>query len=42
MKGKLDRPELDDLPAGFRVEQSIPLQVPGLDEQRHLILCTRA
>lgn len=42
MKGKLDRQELADLPAGFRVEQSIPLQVPGLDEQRHLILCTRA
>jgi 16S rRNA (guanine527-N7)-methyltransferase len=42
MKGKLDRPELADLPAGFRVEQALPLQVPGLDEQRHLILCTRA
>jgi 16S rRNA (guanine527-N7)-methyltransferase len=41
MKGKLDRPELDDLPAGFRVEQSMPLQVPGLDEQRHLVVVQR-
>ena len=41
MKGKLDRKELADVPPGFRVEQEIQLQVPGLDEERHLILCTR-
>jgi 16S rRNA (guanine527-N7)-methyltransferase len=38
MKGKLDRKELADVPAGFRVEQEIQLHVPGLDEQRHLIV----
>jgi 16S rRNA (guanine527-N7)-methyltransferase len=41
MKGKLDRKELADVPPGFRVEQEIQLQVPGLDEERHLIICTR-
>jgi 16S rRNA (guanine527-N7)-methyltransferase len=41
MKGKLDRKELADVPAGFRVEQEIQLHVPGLDEQRHLIIATR-
>jgi 16S rRNA (guanine527-N7)-methyltransferase len=41
MKGKLDRKELADVPPGFRVEQEIQLQVPGLDEQRHLIIATR-
>jgi 16S rRNA (guanine527-N7)-methyltransferase len=41
MKGKLDRKELADVPPGFRVEQQIQLQVPGLDEQRHLIIATR-
>jgi hypothetical protein len=29
------------VPPGFRVEQQIQLQVPGLDEQRHLIIATR-
>lgn len=38
MKGKLDRKELADVPPGFRVEQEIQLQVPGLDEERHLIV----
>jgi len=42
MKGKLDRKELADVPPGFRVEQEIQLTVPGLDEERHLILVTRA
>jgi 16S rRNA (guanine527-N7)-methyltransferase len=41
MKGKLDAKELADVPPGFRVEQEIQLKVPGLDEQRHLILATR-
>jgi 16S rRNA (guanine527-N7)-methyltransferase len=41
MKGKLDRKELADVPAGFRVEQEIPLHVPGLDEQRHLIIAVK-
>jgi 16S rRNA (guanine527-N7)-methyltransferase len=38
MKGKLDRKELADVPAGFRVEPAVRLQVPGLDEERHLIV----
>ena len=38
MKGKLDRKELADVPPGFRVEQEIQLKVPGLDEERHLII----
>ena len=41
MKGKLDAKELADVPPGFRVAQEIQLKVPGLDEQRHLIICTR-
>ena len=41
MKGKLDRKELADVPPGFRVEQEMQLAVPGLDEQRHLIIATR-
>ena len=41
MKGKLDRKELADVPPGFRVEQPIELKVPGLDEERHLIIITR-
>lgn len=41
MKGKLDAQELADVPPGFRVEQTIGLKVPGLDEDRHLIIATR-
>jgi len=41
MKGKLDRKELADVPPGLRVEQEIQLQVPGLDEERHLIIVSR-
>jgi len=41
MKGKLDRKELADVPPGFRVEQEIQLHVPGLDEQRHLIIAVK-
>ena len=41
MKGKLDRKELADVPPGFRVEQEIQLKVPGLDEERHLIIAKR-
>jgi 16S rRNA (guanine527-N7)-methyltransferase len=37
MKGKLDEQELAAVPPGFRVEQAIPLKVPGLDEERHLV-----
>jgi 16S rRNA (guanine527-N7)-methyltransferase len=42
MKGKLDEQELAAVPPGFRVEQQVQLQVPGLDETRHLIIATRS
>lgn len=38
MKGKLAPSELDGLPAGFAIVDVIALDVPGLDEARHLIL----
>ena len=41
MKGKLDRKELADVPSGFRIEQQVQLHVPGLDEERHLIIVSR-
>ncbi len=41
MKGKLDRKELAAVPPGFRVQQEIQLHVPGLDEERHLIVSSR-
>jgi 16S rRNA (guanine527-N7)-methyltransferase len=40
MKGKLDAQELAEVPPGFRVEQEVQLKVPGLDEERHLIIVT--
>jgi 16S rRNA (guanine527-N7)-methyltransferase len=41
MKGKLGAAELKDLPAGFRVANVEALQVPGLSEQRHLVIVRR-
>lgn len=41
MKGKLDRRELQDLPAGVGVVEVKPLNVPGLAEQRHLVILAR-
>jgi 16S rRNA methyltransferase GidB len=42
MKGKLAPSELDGLPAGFAILDVIALDVPGLDETRHLICVGRA
>jgi 16S rRNA (guanine527-N7)-methyltransferase len=42
MKGKLARKELADVPPGFRVEPPVQLHVPGLDEERHLIIATHS
>lgn len=45
MKGQLPEQEMLSLAAGFEVSQVVPLQVPGLDQQRHLIVvrhCDRA
>ena len=38
MKGAWPEQELADLPAGFMPRDSQRLQVPGLDEERHLIV----
>jgi 16S rRNA (guanine527-N7)-methyltransferase len=42
MKGVVPRDELERLPQGYRVRDIIPLTVPGLEAQRHLILVERA
>ena len=38
MKGRLPRAELDDLPDDVRVEAVEKLRVPGLQEDRHLVI----
>ena len=42
LKGVLPQEEIDRLPAGWSVQQVQPLQVPGLDAERHLIFMERA
>ena len=42
MKGVLPQDELERLPAGWRLVQALPLAVPGLAAQRHLIVIERA
>jgi len=41
MKGAHPDVEISQLPAGWRVTQSIPLAVPGLAAERHLIVIER-
>ncbi|MBI3171972.1 MAG: 16S rRNA (guanine(527)-N(7))-methyltransferase RsmG, partial [Hydrocarboniphaga effusa] len=41
MKGKLDDQELENIPKEYRVRQIIPLKVPGLNEERHLVCVSR-
>lgn len=41
MKGKLDDQELETIPKGFVLKETIPLRVPGLDEARHLLRVVR-
>ena len=38
MKGKRPDAELEDLPEGWQVDSIEPLQVPGLQEERHLVI----
>lgn len=38
MKGALPHEEIARLPAAWQVEASIPIAVPGLDAQRHLVV----
>ena len=40
MKGVYPHEELDQLPSGFRVLSVVPLKVPGLRAERHLVLIT--
>lgn len=40
MKGKLADRELADVPASIHIRESIRLRVPGLNEERHLILAS--
>lgn len=42
MKGILPAGEIARLPAGWRLAQALPLAVPQLDEQRHLIVLEKA
>jgi len=42
MKGTKPVEEMKHLPADFRVKQILPLTVPGLDAERHLVLIERA
>lgn len=41
MKGQWPSEEIDSLPAGYTVNAVAPLQVPGLDVERHLIEIVR-
>jgi len=42
MKGVHPADEIAALPAGWRVEASTPLRVPGLDAERHMVVVARA
>jgi 16S rRNA (guanine527-N7)-methyltransferase len=42
MKGVHPFEEIERLPQGFRVREVIPLSVPGLDGERHLVVVSRA
>lgn len=41
MKGVYPDDEIARIPAGFAMERSVELQVPGLDAERHLIIVKR-
>jgi 16S rRNA (guanine527-N7)-methyltransferase len=38
MKGKVDAGEIERVPETFRCERVVPLAIPGVDAERHLIL----
>ncbi|MGH8455697.1 MAG: 16S rRNA (guanine(527)-N(7))-methyltransferase RsmG [Stenotrophobium sp.] len=40
MKGKLDVQELAGIPAGIQIRETPRLQVPGLDEERHVVVAS--
>lgn len=41
LKGQFPDQELDQLPAGFTVQDSLKLEVPGLEGERHLIVINK-
>lgn len=41
MKGCWDESMAENLPADFAIEDVIRLNVPGLDEERHLVICSK-
>ena len=41
MKGVYPADEIARIPAGFQLERSVPLAVPGLDAERHLLTVKR-
>ena len=41
LKGQLNQQELQDIPTGFALVETIVLHVPRLDEQRHLLKITK-
>ena len=42
LKGRFPHDELAALPSGFRVDAVVPLHVPGLDAERHVVVIKRA
>lgn len=42
LKGQAPHDEIARLPVGWRVEKLSPLQVPGMDAQRHLVFISHA
>lgn len=42
LKGQQSAGEIARLPAGWRVQQLLPLRVPGMDAERHLVFIGRA
>ncbi|MBT1446221.1 16S rRNA (guanine(527)-N(7))-methyltransferase RsmG [Shewanella sp. JM162201] len=42
LKGQLSEDEMAGIPAGFTLLETIRLEVPGLDEQRHLLKLVKA
>jgi 16S rRNA (guanine527-N7)-methyltransferase len=40
MKGRLPQSEIAGVPAPWTIEQTVSLQVPGLHEERHLLIAT--
>lgn len=41
MKGRWPEPEGGEVIEGFELEQVVPVTVPGIDAERHMVLCTK-